>query len=450
MKIFFLAGDVPWENSTVEGVSAVHIQLDKVLKAFLTLGHEITFQIIFSIYHPNTLDESETKQLDRIQKLGVSISPPIFSNAYTQNSNASSTALNFQKYLRLIFNQSNISDFYPGSALKSQISERIASSGCQIAFIFASYEGIAAMHQNHDIPKITYVGDIDFHPGEIRLEDYKLFYENMPTWKRILLKLWFSRFRQAHVKLMKDVDILVNTTASNSEFYEKVGHAKTFYAGPPWFDGATKSDLKRNSNKTYPFRIIGYLGNLGNTASTYGLKFLLQDVLPILHRKLGSIDYEIHIIGGGQIKPELAPYLKQEKIVVRGWVKDLDQELKSCDLFLILDNAGRRLGTDTRTAVAWSMGLCIVAHQNSIKAMPEIKHLWNALVGGTPQEVADCICQAVTDPDLNLRLRQNGRKTYEEHFDSMVWTKKIVSHMEGLLKTNQKNESHCHTSSIAR
>jgi hypothetical protein len=129
-----------------------------------------------------------------------------------------------------------------------------------------------------------------------------------------------------------------------------------------------------------------------------------------------GLNYEVHIIGGGKVAPALKPWLQNGRVLMRGFLEDLDGELRSSDLFLMLNNGGPYQAAYSRHILAWSMGLCMIVHANSQKAIPEIAHEENALVGSTPEEIAQMVFRAATDFDLNLRIRRGGRVTYEKYF----------------------------------
>ncbi len=419
MKIFFVAGGVPFENHDAPGVSAVDIQIYQTLKTLHGLGHEISLQSIFTPYREDRLNGDEERAFDHISKLGIQVLAPIFTKGFDKAGNHFSR---LGRLFRFAIGFSKVEDFYPTVNLRQNFEKQIRNSNCDLIFFFSSYEGISAFYRYQGCPTLAYLGDMDFQPGELRLKDYQLFYGPTPLWERLAWthRLW--QFKREHFRLMRWVDLLVNSTDANSVNYREAGHARSFYVGPPWKDKKIENepDLK-------PIKIIGYLGSLGNTASTYGLRFLLEKVVPELNKTMDGIDYELHIIGGGEINLQLKPLLQQKGIVVRGWVKDVDHELKTCTAMLVLDNAGRRLGADTRMIVGWSMGVCLIAHENSRKAIPEIEHMENTLLGKTGREIAEMIRLATEDKALHLRLRKNGRKTFEKYFEPLVWTQKILS-----------------------
>jgi glycosyltransferase involved in cell wall biosynthesis len=157
-----------------------------------------------------------------------------------------------------------------------------------------------------------------------------------------------------------------------------------------------------------------------------GLGFLLKGVVPALEKKLGGLDYSVHIIGGGRVKPELERYLKNNRIVVHGFVKDLDAMLDKSDAVLVLNNAEGAPQAYTRHLVAWSRGLCLIAHTRSRLAIPEIEPGRNALLGETPEQIAEAVRRALTDSLLNRRLRQQGHQTFETLFVPRVVARNLL------------------------
>ncbi|MDD5054956.1 MAG: glycosyltransferase family 4 protein [Candidatus Peribacteraceae bacterium] len=212
---------------------------------------------------------------------------------------------------------------------------------------------------------------------------------------------------------MNRVDVIANVTAANVDIYAQHGHRHSSYVGNTWI-----ADGSRTSSRVPepPYKIIGHVGHLARTGTAYGLRFLLKEVLPHLSGLFGGKSYQVHIIGAGEAPLSLRPLLQQPSVVLRGFVKDLDAEFAGADAFCMFNNVGSYIAAYTRHIIAWSQSLCLVAHARSTLAIPEIVHGENALIGSTGREVAELIVRAVTDPDLNRRIREGGRRTYERFF----------------------------------
>ncbi len=433
MKIFVISSNLPRPAHSEEGVTAIHIQLYELLTEFVKLGHKITLQVIFNRFHENHLSETEEKDILPLKTKSVDILEPIFSNSYRKD--LSNGICGRAREWSSLFTQPPMIFFYPSVKMEPVITERIRASGSDLVFTFGSPEGVGAVFHFNDIPKIAYQGDVDFHPDEIRFSDPQVF-EKLVFWKQKLLDLKLNRYKQAHWAVMSKIDAIANATFCNAAYYERHGHQNSLYVGPCWPDEGFRPRFdEQNPRQKHSgvVKIIGHVGNLANTGSTYGLKYLLQEIVPRLTSVLSGISYEVHIIGAGKIVPSLSNLLKQPNVLVRGWVSDLEHELYSSDVFLFLNNAGRLIAAYSRHLVAWSMGLCLIVHANSQKAIPEIEHLQNALVGETPDEIIKLIRDAVTNKALNRRIREGGRQTYEKEFSPQASAGKFLRLMERLL-----------------
>ncbi|MBT7582916.1 MAG: glycosyltransferase [Kordiimonadaceae bacterium] len=233
---------------------------------------------------------------------------------------------------------------------------------------------------------------------------------------------------------------ILNTSAANNQYYEDIGHPKVVYVGTTWSGKPAgqvepRNGKARDGTAVKPFKIIGHAGFLGMTASSFGLEYLLKEVMPALRQEINDYAFEVHIIGGGNMTEPLQPYLEQENIVVRGYVKDLDSELLDSDVFLFLNNAGPLKSIFSRQIIAWAMGLCLVVHKGSLETLPELEHGKNVLIGSTASELASLVKRVCLDNDLNQNLRQGGRCTYDEHFTPAAVSGKIISIMEELVSS---------------
>ncbi len=219
-------------------------------------------------------------------------------------------------------------------------------------------------------------------------------------------------FRKAHLRLMNGLTGIANVTASASEFYTAQGHPLSVYVRNTWADTPPLDSPSANE----PIRILGHMGRLSATGGTYGLQCLLRDVLPKLTTLMKGRTFEVHVIGNGEAVPALRPLLKQPHVIVRGFVDDLSAELSQTHVFCLLNNAGPYIAGYTRHLVGWANGLCLVAHERSCLAIPEIRNGVNAMTAADPEGLAVAIARAATHTEYNKRIRNGGRATYEQYF----------------------------------
>ncbi|MBA3753859.1 MAG: glycosyltransferase family 4 protein, partial [Nitrospira sp.] len=137
--------------------------------------------------------------------------------------------------------------------------------------------------------------------------------------------------------------------------------------------------------------------------------------------------------------PSVAAFLNDARIKVRGWVEDIHEEFRSAAAFLVLTNVNADfLVGNTRILLAWTLGTCVIMHENSRLAMPEIEHGVNALLGRTPDELVERIVAAVNDESLRLRIGQGGQRTFDTYYRSDT----VVPRMFELV---QEMVDHCGT-----
>ncbi len=430
------------------GVTAVNIVLCELLKGLTRLGHQIFLQVLFNPFRSAALMSSaEEGELLHLREAGVEVLPAIYREEYLSSAKS---AIRLGKIIKNLFGETQLEEFYPSIRVREVVCGRVRSCNVNAILTIWCPEGVAATQGCEEVPRIAYHGDIDFIPGMMRATDPWLF--SGPSSQKpnfihrqlggLLTRFSFTKFKKAHLRLMEKVDVIANVTASNADFYTKHGHHGSVYVRNTWSDPGVEDlpDFEKNraTRRNRPIKIIGHVGYLNRTGSTYGLKFLLVDLLPRMEQVMKGLDYQVHIIGGGEIASALKPWLQDGHVLMRGFVEDLDRELRSSDIFLMMNNAGPYLAAYSRHILAWSMGLCLVVHGNSQKAIPEIAHGENALVGSTPDEISQMIFRAATDPDLNSRIRRRGRATYERHFTPSVVAEALSKEMARIVAKSQK------------
>jgi glycosyltransferase involved in cell wall biosynthesis len=142
------------------------------------------------------------------------------------------------------------------------------------------------------------------------------------------------------------------------------------------------------------------------------MRYLAGEVVPALERIDPGPTWRVAICGRGTLPPDLERLLDHPRIVRKGFVPDIDQEILSSPVFLLCNNAGPYTGGYTRVIYVMSSGGCLVAHSRLADSMPEVVHGENALLGDTPDAIAALVTQALWDPDLRRRIGEGARLTY--------------------------------------
>jgi glycosyltransferase involved in cell wall biosynthesis len=172
------------------------------------------------------------------------------------------------------------------------------------------------------------------------------------------------------------------------------------------------------------------MGGLYATGNTFGMWFLTQEVIPALDRRLRE-RYSVHVYGAGRPTSKVAAALEHPRVQVRGFVDDIDAELRSAKLFLLMNNNNPDfIAGHTRVLHVWSLGCCLVAHRNMAMAMPEVRHGENALLGETGEEIAELVAEALSNEELRRRIAAGGRETFERSFLPPTVMRRVLEHIE--------------------
>lgn len=412
VRLTIAAASIPHAQHDQPETSAVDVVLYELVRELRRRGHGITLQPIFNVHRSDPrLSDVERADVAALEREGIVVLAPLA----TRDLRPRSGAVNrISRAFRAIVGLPLIEHAYPAVLLRPAVQARLRSHPTDVTVTIWSPEGIAAFSGPGHPPILAYQGDVDHEPGEARLHDRAVF--GLPVasglWARLRERIWLREFRLAHEHQMREVAVIANVTAANATHYTRTGHPRSIYVRNVWH--ASPAALR--PARTGPVRIVGHAGRLDATGSTFGLRYLLAEVLPELERVFAERDFRVEIIGGGRPAPGVVPLLTHPRVVVRGFVPDLDEALRSADAYLLLNNAGPLVAAFTRHLVAWSVGACLVVHERSRLAIPEIVPGTNAVAGSSPREIAEQVGRLVNDPSLRERVAAEGRRTFERSF----------------------------------
>lgn len=422
MKLFVIGSAIPCGEQDMQAVTAVNVVQHELLSALAQLGHTITFQLLFNPHRvANPLTREEERALAALSAKGIVALPPIFPDDYIKSAPKGVRQLALRAW-RLV-GGTRFGLLYPSVRVAPIVKERVGQARSDAVLTLWSPEGLGATH-GLGVPRIAYHGDIDFQTEQVRQRDRYLFGVSPETsgfasaiGSQLRRHMAARESNRAHWRLMQPVSVIANVTALNADHYRALGHRRSVYVRNTWPDpGPIEGRGLSSRRASGPIKIIGHIGYLNRTGSTYGLRLLLEEIVPSLDELMDGLDYRVEIIGGGEVVPALRPLLNQKHVVVRGFVPDLAADLDSSDVILMCNNAGPYQAAFTRHLVAWSRGLCLIVHEKSRLAIPEIAPGSNVLAGSTGAEIARQIQRAVTDQTLNRHIREGGRATYEKYF----------------------------------
>lgn len=437
MRIAVLTSDVPFRAPSRRGVTAVNLQVYGVLEDLLRRGHDVRLLMIFSPLRTEpALDAAEREQLAALEQRGLTVLPPVYPVDYEPPRRSMRERL--LRLLRLVTRASRLEDAYPMARARGAVARRLRAAAPDVVFLIATIAGAAATYGFRDAPKIAYSGDLDFHLKWVRCRHRALLTGAPRRSLRdladlVMTLLILDELRRMHVKIARDLDVIGCPTVNLLDYYRRHGPPALFYCRTPMPDPGPPPAPADPSVSGRPVKIIANLGALSQTGNTFGLQLLLAKVVPALARRMAGRDYEVHLIGGGEPAPSLRPLLTQDRLVARGYVQDVDAELRSCDVFVLLNDVLPSRAFYSTCTLAWSSGQCLVLHRNITRKISEAQHGVNCLMGAEAEEIASLIAAAATDPALNRRIREGGRRTFEQHFSIATVTEEFCGRMQRLV-----------------
>lgn len=417
MRFFFVASNLPQAGHSVRSPTVV---VRESLKALVELGHEVVFQPLLPHERTAELSAAEERALAWAAETGVQLAPTLQApgDASWDRRDLIRRALSSDPEL-----------FFPAFALREEMARRVSAYDSEVVFQLWSSPALAAC-ADVERPVFAYYGNPDHRAMSARLKHPELFDVPLETIKnraRVkLLKLANERQKQANVELMASATWSANVCATDAEFFADHGHPDAFYIQNMW----AKSDLDLPTPEPEN-KLVGNMGGLYATGNTFGMWFLATEVLPALDRHLGT-SYSVHIYGAGKPTTKVRAALEHPRVRIRGFVDDINAELRSAKVFLLMNNNNRDfIAGHTRVLHVWSLGCCLVAHRNMALAMPEVVHGENALLGQTGEEIAELVARALADEDLRARIAAGGRETFERKFLPPIVMRRVVERIEG-------------------
>jgi glycosyltransferase involved in cell wall biosynthesis len=298
------------------------------------------------------------------------------------------------------------------------------------AFLLYTTDAVALAEGTFpEIPRLASLVDLDHEARELKRALRPRSFRN--RLKNFAERLQDRLLPQATIKLLTSCDVVVEHSAASSRWLNQQGVPAHYLPNPVASqplpdDWRAVRELYLAQASVKRILMVGYLRGV---ATQNGLHLLADEVLPALARKPGRENWEVHVVGGGELTPELKAKLSHHpKVRLRGFVENLSEEYRRAHLTLVA--VREKLGFRTRLVEAFAHALPCVVHSNNLNGMPELEHKHNSLLADTGEGLAEAITQILRDDALRLRLEVNARKTYDEKLSVPV----VMSKMYGMLE----------------
>jgi hypothetical protein len=225
---------------------------------------------------------------------------------------------------------------------------------------------------------------------------------------------------RVHRAVLAGFPLIWENAANDVAYYHAKGMTNVHYLRNMWTPPEDDACLAERDalEQDAPLKICGNMGHLGATANTFGLWAIGEEIMPALRRRLGDGGFEMHIYGRPPARGFLDRWLNagDRDLRMRGFVDDIEREMKSCPVFLLANNRFNFKVGHTRILHAFATGACIVAYRDTALAMPELKHDENILLGDSGEDLAELMVEAGRDRALRRRIGRGGLKTLRTLF----------------------------------
>lgn len=274
---------------------------------------------------------------------------------------------------------------------------------------------------NSNNSKFAVAGDIYKHQHPRWCKNFFLDLSNFINFKKIfifftgILKIPFLKF--ATIKLIKNFDGFVLINFYNYNYFKLYKNKNVFYIPNMWI---YKKKIKKINFKN-KVKIILSLGLIRRTGNLLAINYFFKKIYSQLSKKmLIRNNYEFHIFGDKNIPKNILPFL-DDKIKVRGYVKDINKEFNTAFLMLNLNSIDKNFPiSNTRILHAWSHGLPVICHKNQAFAMPELIHRKNILLAENESDFISMINLLMNDSNLRLRIINNSLKTLNKYYNIKI------------------------------
>lgn len=424
MKILYLTSNFP--SLKKEAVERVNLE---IINELIKKGHEVYLQVVFSENMNFKKDINEKISTNLSNK--IKILPPLVNNFKFKR---------LFSYLRILFpSKKNI---YPSYIHKERIQNILNENNIRLIFQSWDYPGVAAVNEIKNVKKILYYGQPDHKPNLSRLADEHLFYEKkniLFNIKKFFIKRYNKKKEKLHLMMIKNFDEINIICKAAQQDYINAGIKNAKYTQNIW---PLETDEEYYPIKEKICKIVGSVGSNDATGNTINFHYIGNKLINDLN-KIKNFNYKINFYGKNKPLNTVSKLFYQNNIHFNGWVEDLDNEVKSSDIFLIChnsiyqnrylkcnDNKWQLGGCHTRFLYAWSIGCPVVTHSANKIYMPEIEHGYNALMGDNSIEISEYIKKLYDDVDLRKKLVSNGRATLKKYFIPSIVVNKIFKNIK--------------------
>jgi glycosyltransferase involved in cell wall biosynthesis len=380
-----------------------------VMSHLLSEGHEVGVVALRDPEHYDPTDTSEEERVEALRARGAQVVQLVSGSTAAFRSLPRGPGARMRRAWR-----PRDQELYPHLVDRAAVREAVSGLGAEAAFVY-HFEALAASG-DLDVPRFTALGDPPHLSALYRFRDEL----PHPRALRRVVRLQTQIRHQPPllVRLLNECEACGAFAAHHAAWLREQGAAGCEYLRTPIPDPGPGERIATDKPR------ILLVGHLKGIVTLDGLRIFAREVLPRLEAELGADGFEARIVGGYEPPAELADALDRPSVRFLGHVEEPADEFRSATVMLVPNSIP--LGVRVRILTGFSYGTCIVSHRANVPGITELAHGWNALLGGSGQELADAVVRAIEDERLRGRLEAGARRTYEEAFAPPVAAGRIA------------------------
>jgi glycosyltransferase involved in cell wall biosynthesis len=422
---------VPHTLPSPDGGHGCPVMSWAMLKWFQEAGHEIA---LFA-FAPTTgaREPGRARARERLRSMGIRLI----------ETEASVPRYNGAWRLRLLTARQvispKLSDYLADAASHQRAWEKAVEAVRPDAFWLYTSDAAALAHTTFpEIPRLASLIDLDHEARELKRS------LRQPTTRNKLRNLAEQAqdrlLPSALLEILKGCEVVVEHSIASAQWLQDRGVAAHYFPNPveadplprDWFD--KRERLLETSSKK---RIL-MVGHLRGIATQTGLRLLADEILPSLERDGELGWWEISIVGGGELPPDLASKLNgRDHVRLCGFVEQLAPLYQESHVNLVA--VKEKIGFRTRLVEAFAHASPSVVHTNNRYGMPELQDEQNCLLADTGEGLSNAVIRVLTDERLRQKLEERARQTYDEYLNAPVVMNKMFQLLEGQFSTSRSN-----------
>ena len=229
-----------------------------------------------------------------------------------------------------------------------------------------------------------------------------------------LRKLPIALIRKIIISMLSNMNVYCSNFSL--EFYKSWPFKKAFITFP-YIPKSYKIDT---SGKRKIRRLLFFGGNSGS-GSRSGLRYLTNEIIPIIQLDDSTRNIEILITGREPIPSTISDNLKNYKNVkIISYVENIDQLIHDSEILFF--PIPIQVGNRTRVLHGQKNKALIIGHSSLAKGNPFLVNGENCLLGSTPDEILFQIKYSLNESN-KAKLKQiseNGYVTWKENYHTTV------------------------------